>query len=69
MATIIEIQDSKIEHLSEYAEKVVKYGKHLLECLDEVREGEQYSERYGKKSGFRYEEYHPHYNERYPKYM
>ena len=30
MATIIEVQDSKLDHISEYAEKVVKYGKHLL---------------------------------------
>ena len=35
MATIIEIQDSKFEHLSGYAEKVVKYGKKLMECLSE----------------------------------
>ena len=50
MATRIEVQDSKIDHLSEYAEKVVKYAKHLLECLEEVSEGssERYAERYGK---------------------
>ena len=30
MATIIEVQENKIDHLSEYAEKVVKYGKQLL---------------------------------------
>ena len=56
MATIIEIQESKIDHLSECAEKVVKYGKQLLECLDEVS-GEKYNERYGKgrRSGFRYD--------------
>ena len=54
MATIIEIQENKIEHLSECAEKVVKYGKQLLECLDEVS-GEKYNERYGKRSGFRHD--------------
>ena len=54
MATIIEVQEDKIDHLSEYAEKVVKYGKHLLECLDNMSE-EKYAERYGKgrRSGFR----------------
>jgi hypothetical protein len=36
MATIIEVQDSKIEHLTEYAEKVAKYGKKMMECLEEV---------------------------------
>lgn len=57
MATIIEIQDSKLEHISEYAEKVVKYGKHLLECLEEVS-GEHYAERYGSRRpyGFRHHE-------------
>lgn len=59
MATIIEVQESKLDHISEYAEKVVKYGKHLLECLEEVSEGgsEHYAERYGKgrRGGFRYD--------------
>ena len=56
MATIIEVHESKIDHLSEYAEKVVKYGKQLLECLDDMT-GEKYDERYGKgrRSGFRHD--------------
>ena len=36
MATIIEVQDQKIEHLSEYAEKVLKYGGKLMQCLEEI---------------------------------
>jgi hypothetical protein len=63
MATIVEVQDSKIEHLSEYADKVVRYSKKLMECLEEIgskgnyseRYGSQYSERYGNRHG-RYEE-------------
>ena len=75
MATIIEIQEGKLEHLSEYAEKVVKYGKQLLECLEEVGT-ERYSERYGKSKkhsyGFRQhdwedEPYRP-YEKEYPRY-
>jgi hypothetical protein len=56
MATIIEIQESKIDHLSEYAEKVVKYGKQLLECIEDLS-GEKYAERYGKgrRSGYRHD--------------
>lgn len=53
MATIIEIQDSKFEHLSEYAEKVAKYGKKLMECLEEVDKG-QYGDRYGNRGGGSY---------------
>lgn len=48
MATIIEVQDSKVEHLSEYAEKVMKYGKKMMECLEDLSEKGSYSERYGK---------------------
>ena len=56
MATIIEVQESKIDHISEYAEKVVKYGKQLLECIEDLS-GEKYAERYGKgrRSGFRHD--------------
>ena len=76
MAPIIEVQDSKIDHLSEYAEKVVKYGKHLLECLDEMSEshGEHYAERYGKgrRGGFRHdpdqEDWRKPYDRSYPRY-
>jgi hypothetical protein len=52
MTKIIEMEDNK--HLAEYAEKVIKYGKKLLECLEEE---EAYSERYGRKPyGFRHED-------------
>lgn len=56
MATIIEVQESKIDHISDYAEKVVKYGKQLLECIDDLS-GEKYAERYGrgKRPGFRHD--------------
>ena len=52
MATIIEVQDSKIEHLSEYAEKVMKYGKKLMECLDEIDSKDGYSERQGNRGRY-----------------
>lgn len=75
MATIIEVQDSKIEHLSDYAEKVMKYGKKLMECVEEIgsKEG-SYSERYGMRSrygsGDRYGMRHPgrYEEEDYPRY-
>ena len=44
MATIIENQE-KVEHLSEYAEKVMKYGKKMMECLEEIGEQGSYQER------------------------
>jgi hypothetical protein len=70
MATIIEVQEGKIEHLAEFAEKVVKYGKQLLECIDEMGENEHYAERYGKGKkpyGFRKHDWDDERKE-YPRY-
>ena len=66
MATIIEVQENKIDHLSEYAEKIVKYGKELLSCIEGMQ-NEKYDERYGKgrRSGYRHD---PEWEERKPEY-
>ena len=58
MATIIEVQDQKIEHLSEYAEKVLKYGGKLMQCLEEISSKSTYGER-------RMDKYRDGYMERY----
>lgn len=68
MATIIEVQEGKIEHLTEFAEKIVKYGNQLLECIEAMGEKEHYAERYGKgrKSyGFRENDWE---RKEYPRY-
>lgn len=59
MATIIEIQESKLEHLSDCAEQIVKHGKKLLSCLSELenQSDEHYMERYGKRKKMRDPEY------------
>lgn len=57
MATIIEIQESKLEHLSECAEKVLKYSGKLMQCLEEVSEGKGYMEKYGKHRRNRMRDY------------
>lgn len=54
MATIIEVQDSKIQHLSDYAEKVLHYGGKLMQCLEGLEESSKYHEYRGVPS--RYEE-------------
>lgn len=63
MATIIEVQDQKIEHLSEYAEKVLKYGGKLMQCLEDITSRHGYSER-GHGDGYM-ERYGNGYMERY----
>ena len=60
MATIIEVQDQKIEHLSEYAEKVLKYGGKLMQCLEELSSKSSYGER-----SERMDKYRDGYMERY----
>ena len=63
MTTIIEVQNEKIEHLTEYAEKLVKYSNKLLDCLEaidelsEARYMEQYAERKHKIKDRHCEEY------------
>lgn len=57
MATIIEVKETKLEHLEEYAEKVVKYGQKLLECLEHLdAEEEDYKEKYSTRRRSRKEE-------------
>lgn len=67
MATIIEIQESKFEHLSECAEEIVKHGKKLLHCLEEMenKSNESYMERYGKRRRSGMRDYD---DEDYPRY-
>lgn len=38
MATIVETESSKIECLSEYLEKVLKYGGRAMSCLERLKE-------------------------------
>ena len=49
MTTIVEVQEKKIEHLAEYAEKVLRYGGKLMQCLEEMMAKPEYSERSGYK--------------------
>lgn len=69
LSTIIEIQESKFEHLSDCAEQIVKHGKKLMHCLSELesKSGEHYMERYGKRrrGGMRDSDYD---DEDYPRY-
>ena len=44
MATIIEIHENKLQNLSEYAEKVLKYGGKLMQCLEDLEGTSKYHE-------------------------
>ena len=62
MATIIEVQDQKIENLSEYAEKILRYGGKLMQCLEDISSKHGYAERGGRKY---MDKYRDGYMERY----
>lgn len=44
MATIIEMKEGKLEHLSEYAEKVLRYGGKLMQCIEDLEGKSKYEE-------------------------
>ena len=48
MATIIEMKEGKGECLSDYAEKVLRYGGKLMQLIEEMEGGSKYEEYYGK---------------------
>ena len=50
MATIIEIQDSKLQHLSDYTEKVLHYGGKLMQCIEDLESKSKYNEYRGMDS-------------------
>lgn len=37
---IIEITEGKVEKMADYAEKMLKYGGKLMQCIEELSEGE-----------------------------
>ncbi len=55
---IIEITESKVEKMSDYAEKMLKYGGKLMQCIEELSEGESMGrrERYYDDDDERYDE-------------
>ena len=71
MATIIEVKEDKLQHLSEYAEKVLRYGGKLMQCLEDLEGKSKYDEyrgmdsnRYDKERYDRWED-EPHYSRYY----
>lgn len=49
MATIVEVENSKIEVLSEYLEKMLKYGGKAMSCLERLKEESEEDEDEHKK--------------------
>ena len=68
MATIIEIQEDKMQHLSEYAEKVLKYGGKLMQCIEEMETKSKYNEYSGHERSKRREKDRWDDDDRYNRY-
>jgi hypothetical protein len=47
MATIIEIQEDKLEGMAEYTEKILRYGGKLMQCIEDMERKSKYNEYYG----------------------
>lgn len=41
MTTIVEIENSKLEDLSEYVEKMLKYGGKVMACIEHLKEEQE----------------------------
>ena len=61
MATIIEVQDTKLDNLSEYVEKMINYGGKVMRCIEEMQ-SKDYNEKYGRRRHPREEYRDPDYN-------
>lgn len=48
MATIIEIQEDKLQNMSEYAEKLLRYGGKLMQCIEDIESKSKYNEYSGR---------------------
>lgn len=47
---MIEISESKVGKMADYAEKMLRYGGKLMQCIDEL-EGNEFGERSGSRGG------------------
>lgn len=49
MATVIEVHEDKMQNISEYAEKILRYGGKLMQSIEELENKSKYSEYYGRE--------------------
>jgi hypothetical protein len=52
MGYVIEISEHKLDKATDYAEKMLKYGGMLMQCLTEWDEEGGYGERSGSQGGY-----------------
>lgn len=52
MGYVIEISEHKLDKATDYAEKMLKYGGMLMQCLNEWEEESGYGDRGGSQGGY-----------------
>lgn len=52
MGYIVEISEHKLDKATDYAEKMLKYGGMLMQCLTEWEDESGYGERGGSQGGY-----------------
>lgn len=52
MGYIVEISEHKLDKATDYAEKMLKYGGMLMQCLSEWEDESGYGERGGSQGGY-----------------
>ena len=52
MGYVIEISEHKLDKATDYAEKMLKYGGMLMQCLTEWEDESGYGERGGSQGGY-----------------
>ena len=63
MTTIVEIKEYKLQHLAEYAEKVLRYGGKMMKCVEDLESS--HKESYKHHRPYRDEWEEDHYYTRY----
>lgn len=59
MGYMIQIEEEKIEGMEEHARKILKHGRELIDCIEELAEDSHFGERgnrYGMRDGYYPEE-------------
>lgn len=51
MAYMVQIEESKVDKMTEYAEKMLKYGGKLMSCIEEMSEESGMGHRSGSMGG------------------
>lgn len=59
MGYLIQIEEEKVDTLQDHAKKILKHGRELIECIEEMAGESRLGERGGSRYGNRDDDYYP----------